>query len=344
MNEQKIRIGIVGAGGNTKFRHIPGLQAIEGVEIVSVCNRSRESSEKVAREFGIPKIYKSWLDLVQAADTDAIVIGTWPYLHAPITLAALRVNKHVLCEARMAMSAREAQEMLEASRGKPNLIAQVVPSPFTLRVDATIQRLIKEGYLGEILAIDVQTNGSFVDLDAPLHWRQNADLSGFNVLSLGIWYEAVMRWVGEATEVMAMGKVAVPLRKDPDSGFLHAVRIPDHVDVIAKMACGVQAHFGISSIRGLGGPDAGTLFGSEGTLRFSEGKLFGGRRGDSSLKEIAIPPSEEGHWRVEEEFINAIRGKEKVTHTTFEDGVKYMEFTEAAARSMAEKRCVPLPL
>ena len=344
MNEQKIRIGIVGAGRNTTFRHIPGLQAIEGVEIVAVCNRSRESSERVASEFGIPKIYDNWLELVEAPDTDAIVIGTWPYLHAPVTLAALQVNKHVLCEARMAMSAREAREMLEASRRKPDRIVQVVPSPFTLRVDATVQRLIKEGYLGEILTIDVHTNGTFVDSEAPLHWRQNADLSGFNVLSLGIWYEAIMRWVGEATEVMAMGKVAVPLRKDPDSGFLQAVRIPDHLDVIAKMACGAQAHFGISSIRGLAGPDAGTLFGSEGTLRFSEGKLFGGRRRDSALNEIPVPPSEEGSWRVEEEFINAIRGKEKITHTTFEDGVKYMEFTEAVARSMAERRAVSLPL
>ncbi|NOY77157.1 MAG: Gfo/Idh/MocA family oxidoreductase [Calditrichaeota bacterium] len=344
MSDQKIRIGIVGAGGNTKAQHIPRLRAIEGVEIVSVCNRSRESSERVAQEFGIPTVYENWLELVEAPDTDAIVIGTWPYLHAPVTLAAFRANKHVLCEARMAMTAREAHEMWEASRQKPHLVAQVVPSPFTLHVDATIQRLIKEGFLGEILAIDVQTNGSFVDRESPLHWRQNADLSGLNVLSLGIWYEAMMRWVGEATEVMAMGKVAVPLRKNPDSGVLQAVRLPDHVDVIAKMACGAQAHFGFSSIRGLGGSDAGTLFGSEGTLRFSEGKLFGGRRGDSALKEIPIPPSEQGGWRVEEEFIGAIRGKEKITRTSFEDGVKYMEFTEAVARSIAEKRAVSLPL
>ena len=47
---------------------------------------------------------------------------------------------------------------------------------------------------------------------------------------------------------------------------------------------------------------------------------------------------------MEEEFINAIRGLEPVTHTTFEDGVKYMEFTEAAIRSAAEGRAIPLPL
>jgi len=226
------------------------LQAIEGVEIVSVCNRSRESSERVAREFGIPRVYERWRELVQAADSDAIVIGTWPYMHAPITLAALNAEKHVMCEARMALDASEAHAMLEAARAKPHLVAQIVPSPFTLRVDQTVQRLIAEGYLGDILAIEVRERRGFLDLSAPLHWRQDFDLSGFNVMGLGIWYEAIMRWVGEATRVMAMGKTFIKLRHDLREGAMRPVRIPEHLDVIADMACGAQAHFGLSNVSG----------------------------------------------------------------------------------------------
>ena len=55
MSDGVIRVGIVGAGDNTRVRHIPGLREMEGVEIVSVCNRSRESSERVASQFEIPK-------------------------------------------------------------------------------------------------------------------------------------------------------------------------------------------------------------------------------------------------------------------------------------------------
>jgi hypothetical protein len=47
---------------------------------------------------------------------------------------------------------------------------------------------------------------------------------------------------------------------------------------------------------------------------------------------------------VEQEFVNAIRGQEPITHTSFEDGMKYMEFTEAVARSMASGAAVALPL
>ena len=37
-----IRIGVIGAGRNTRALHIPNLQKISGVEVVSVVNRSRE--------------------------------------------------------------------------------------------------------------------------------------------------------------------------------------------------------------------------------------------------------------------------------------------------------------
>jgi predicted dehydrogenase len=163
-------------------------------------------------------------------------------------------------------------------------------------------------------------------------------------MSLGIWYEAVLRWVGEATGVMAMGKTFVKTRQDLASGRVREVRVPDHVEVIAAMACGAQAHFSISSVCGLSPENELLLYGSEGTLRFAGGVLSGGRRGDKTLQEIPIPPEEGGGWRVEEEFVNAIQGREPVTHTTFDDGVKYMEFTEAVARSMAGGRAIPLPL
>jgi len=338
-----IRIGIVGAGANTRAKHIPNLQEMDGVGIVSVGNRSLESTSKVAREFGIPTMYERWQELVAAPDTDAILIGAWPYLHCPVTLAALVANKHVLCEARMAMNARQAHLMLEAAHQHPTLTAMLVPAPHTLRVDKTICRLIAEGYLGNLLAVEVRANGGFLDPAAPLHWRQDFELSGFNTMSLGIWYESLLRWAGEAVQVTARGKTFAAMRKDAQ-GVMRAVRIPEHVDAIADLACGAQAHLQISNVSGLAGPPEAWLFGSEGTLRFSEEKLYGGRKTDQALPEVEIPPEEEGSWRVEEEFINAIRGEEPVTCTTFAQGVKYMEFTEACARSLLENRPVALPL
>lgn len=346
MQNPTVRVGIVGAGANTRLRHIPGLKAIEDVEIVSVANRSRESGERVAKEFGIPKVYDSWLELVETDDTDAVCIGTWPYLHCPVTLAALENEKHVLCEARMAMNAAEAHAMLEAARQHPDLVAQVVPAPHTLAVDPTIQKLIAHGYLGEVIAVELRgVQSTFIDRESLLHWRHDADLSGFNTLTMGIWYEAMMRWVGPATRVMAMTKVVVPQRKDID-GLLRTVTVPDHVDILANLACGGIAHLRFSAVTGLAPANEVWLFGTEGTLRLDAStlELSGGRRRDSEIQKIVVPQEELGRWRVEEEFINAIRGQEKITRTSFEDGVRYMEFTEAAIRSAQSGQAVNLPL
>jgi predicted dehydrogenase len=332
-----IRIGIVGAGTNTRSRHIPNLKALAGVEIASVCNRSAESAEKVAREFGIPRICQHWRELVESADIDAVVIGTWPYLHCPVTLAALAAGKHVLTEARMAMNATEARLMLEGSLRSPHLVTQVVPSPYTLKIDRTVQKLLAEGFVGELQALEVRANApSFLDRASPLHWRHDRDLSGLNILGMGIWYEAVMRWVGEARTVRAMTRVSIKERKD-SSGVVKAISVPDHVDILAEMVCGAQARFQFSAITGLApGPEV-WLFGSEGTLLYdaSSERLLGARRGQTALQEIEIPAEVSIGWRVEEEFINALRGVEKVKFTTFQDGLKYMQFTEAVSRSAA---------
>ncbi len=170
MSQNSVRVGIIGAGGNTRGRHIPNLQQIEGVEVVSVCNRSRESSKRAADEFDIP----------------------------------------------------------------------------------------------------------------------------------------------------------------------------EHLDVLADMACGAQAHFLVSSIAGLSGPNEVFLFGTKGVLRFSGSVLQGGRRGEDELHEIEIPARFRGGWRVEEEFINAIRGEEAIKLTTFEDGVRYMAFTEAVTDSLRTGTAIAL--
>src|SRR5438105_15223585 len=145
-----LRIGLVGAGANTRARHIPGFQALPEVEMVAVCNRRPESTRAVAREFGIPRTFEHWQELVADADIDAVVIGTWPYLHCPITLAALQAGKHVLTEARLSMNAAEAHQMLQAARQHPHLTTQVVPSPFGLKGHAVMKDLIGAGYLGQM--------------------------------------------------------------------------------------------------------------------------------------------------------------------------------------------------
>jgi predicted dehydrogenase len=337
MADSPIRVGFVGAGANCRHRHIPNFQALPGVELVAVANRTRESAARIVKDYGFQRAEDDWHRVVEAPDLDAICIGTWPDMHAELTVAALDAGKHVLCEARMARNAAEARDMLAASRRSPHLVAQVVPSPFTLDFDSTLTSMINDGYLGEVLAVEVHaTQTGFVDQEAPLHWRQDARLSGNNILTMGIWYEAMMRWLGPAKRVTAMATTTVPRRRD-DDGNWQEIKVPDHVDILATLNGGGVAHLRFSSVTGLAPAADLWIFGSEGTVRLEPeaGRLTAGRRGAKELSEVAVPAERRIGWRVEEEFVNAIRGREKITHTNFEDGVRYMEFTDAVAMSAA---------
>jgi predicted dehydrogenase len=56
MSDRPVLVGFIGAGRNTCDRHIPGFSKQPGVEFVAVANRSRESGERVAKQFGIRRV------------------------------------------------------------------------------------------------------------------------------------------------------------------------------------------------------------------------------------------------------------------------------------------------
>jgi predicted dehydrogenase len=348
-----LRIGLIGAGANTRLRHIPGLLAIPGVEFVAVCNRRPESTAAIAKEHGIARTYGHWEELIADPAIDAVVIGTWPYLHCPITLAALQAGKHVLTEARMSMNAAEAQRMFRAAREHPKLVTQIVPSPFGLKGHNVMRELLDAGFLGDLREIHVHGfNASLADPATPLSWRQDVALSGYNALALGILHETLLRWAPPPVRVQAQVHAHIGSRIDPQSGVRRAVGTPDSVQVLAVLANGARASYHLSGATPFGHAMEIQFFGSEGVLIYDlqNDRIHGASRtrGQSpkpdALPEIAIPAEKAGGWRVEAEFVDAIRQGTPIRFTDFATGVQYMEFTEAVARSAEEETAVALPL
>lgn len=351
---EKLRIGLIGAGGNMRARHIPGFRELPDVEIVAVCNRRPESTATVAREFSIPRTYTQWEDLVADREVDAVAIGTWPYLHCPITLAALEAGKHVLTEARLSMNAAEAHQMLAASKRHPNLITQVVPSPFGLKGHDVIMEMLGQGYIGELREVAAFSfNAALADSAAPLSWRQDAALSGYNMLNLGIVHETLLRWTPPPVRVLAQVHAFLATRIDPESGVRRAVGTPDSVQVLTVLQNGARASYHFSGVTEFGQEMGIALFGTEGVLHYDLllDRLRGahrraGQKGAkaSELEEIPIPQGKERTWRVEADFVNAIREGTPIHFTDFTTGVAYMEFTEAVALSAQREEAIDLPL
>src|SRR5579884_1237373 len=307
MARQRLRIGLIGAGANMRARHIPGLRAMPDLEIVAVCNRRPSSTQAVAREHGISRTYEHWRDVVADPDIEAVVIGTWPYLHCPITLAALDAGKHVLTEARMSLNAAEAHEMLAAARRHPQLVTQIVPSPYGLKGDRVMRDFLESGYVGDLREVFVHgLSANLADAAAPLSWRQDAALSGFNMLNLGILQETLLRWVPPPVRVLAQVHAFIPARIDPASGVRRAVGTPDSVQVLAVLENGARAVYQLSGVTPFGHGMGVWLHGTAGVLHYDlvNDRIRGAsrKRGQipssaADLQEIAIPDSQALTWR-----------------------------------------------
>ena len=240
----------------------------------------------------------------------------------------------------MARNAEEAHRMCDVAHRHPDLVKQIVPSPFGLMQNEYIRELIHDGFLGDIREVVViGATDAFWQSDAPLYWRQDAEISGDNVLSMGILHETVLRWAPPPTRVWAQKAIFGQTRRLRRTASRDVpVTVPDSVQVVTELENGGRGLYHLSGVCLFGPGHQIHLYGSEGTIKFEVSpseRLLTAKAGDSQLLEFEVPKDKRGGWRVEAEFIGAIRGQEKVRFTDFATGMKYMEFTEAVARSAA---------
>ncbi len=340
-NNQKLRIGIVGAGNIVRTRHLPGLKKHPDVEIVAVSNSTYESSEKFCGE-NVPGATpsKDWAELVALPDIDIVWIGTPPYMHSAVTISALEAGKHVFCQARMSMDLAEADEMLAASKRYPELVTMLCPPPYGLRGDLMVKKILAENYIGRPHHVRLQSfTSNYLDPNAPAHWRQKIEISGLNILTLGIYVEVLHRWLGDITGVFACGKIIYPVREG------YEVIIPDLLTVLCSFENGAEGVLEFSGINALAQGDRLEIYGSAGTMTydFTSDVVQAGKVGDRALHVVDLPPELEGEWRVEEDFLAAVKSKGRVRpHPNFEDGLRYMRVVQAVADSRARNEWVTI--
>lgn len=342
---ERLGIGFIGAGGIAKQRHLPGLTKIPGVELVAVANRRRETAEAIASEWGFSTVRSDWREVLDVPGVDAVFIAAPPYLHREATLAALQAGKHVFCQARMARTYAEARDMYRASRGT-RLVTMLCPPPHAMAADYAMKRLVqKERYVGQPLDLLVfQYQSAYADPTTPLHWRQDAEVSGFNTQYLGMYIEVIHRWLGYHRRVHAIAKVHYPKRARPGTDDVADVRIADSIGFATEMECGAVSTWHFTGVTHHPQTDRFEIHGSEGTLivNVARAEILGARRGED-LRPIPIPPDEVRMWSAEADFVRAIRDGGAVS-PDFTEGLKYMELTEAVYRSAKEGRAIDLPL
>ncbi|MCF3945002.1 Gfo/Idh/MocA family protein [Oceanobacillus alkalisoli] len=112
---QKLKMGIIGAGGIAQDRHIPAYQALsDKVEITAIQDLKITKAKEVAEKFTIPNVFTDYEELFEVVD--AVTICTPNKFHAEISIAALEAGVHVLCEKPMAITTGECDLMIEAAK------------------------------------------------------------------------------------------------------------------------------------------------------------------------------------------------------------------------------------
>ena len=347
MGTQPIRIGIIGAGGIVTSRHLPGFGKIVDCEVVAVCNRRRESSEAVAREWNIPHVVDTAEALIAREDINTVLIGTYPNLHKELSLAALQAGKHVFCQARMAMNLSEAREMEAAALAHPNFVTAICIGPRLILGEKYIRKLVEDGVLGDIRLVRVNCmEDQWANPDSPAHWRQTRETSGNHIMALGIYNEEMNRIFGPARTVSATGILFNRERKDADTGASVKTDVPESICVSGELESGGHYVYNLSYLSHFGEGDSLEVYGTKGTVLFDVANktIRLGRVGkDETLQPVTIPDSLRWEWNVEERFAAAIRQGTPVV-PDFSEGVLYMQFVEAVRLSLDGASTIRLPL
>ncbi|MBN1519315.1 MAG: Gfo/Idh/MocA family oxidoreductase [Spirochaetales bacterium] len=152
---KRLRVGVIGAGNVATTAHLPAYAKLDCVDLVAVCDSSRDRVQAAARNFGVPHAYTSWDELIRAGGLDAVSVCVGNKLHAPATLAALEAGIHVLCEKPPALTAQEARTMEEAAERNGVILAYGFHWRFTPEAEYAKAAALR-GELGRVYSGRVQ--------------------------------------------------------------------------------------------------------------------------------------------------------------------------------------------
>ena len=298
-----------------------------------------ENAARVAREFGIPKVYGGWEHVIEDDQVNAILIGAWPYLHCPVTLAAFDANKHVLTRARMAMNAREAQRMYDRARELPAAGGDDRPQPLRpdwrrLHAVADFRRVSRDLARGPRPRPDERAgrpeHAPPLAADDQVLGLQHAD-AGYPVRDRPAWTPPVNR-------VFAYASKVIPTRLDPETGKPVRVGTPDSLQVLTTQEDSSSGSYRLSGViwhnTGLGI----AFYGSDGTLIYdlTRDEILGAAGGRPWAD--ADPRGAAGGMAGRGRFHRGDPGRTPRDSHRLRHGVRSMQFTEAVAGARVTSR------
>lgn len=176
---ERIRIGVIGAGGFAKGMHLPNLAEMPDLyELRAIASRTGHNAAATAKRFGAGYCTTDHNELLRDPAIDAVIVATRHDTHARLALEALRAGKHVLLEKPLALSVDEV-DAIEAFYGEGGIDKPLLLTGFNRRFSPLIQK-IAEGVArrSNPMIINYRMNAGYIPLD---HWVHGAEGGGRNL-------------------------------------------------------------------------------------------------------------------------------------------------------------------
>ncbi|HKA39538.1 MAG TPA: Gfo/Idh/MocA family oxidoreductase, partial [Burkholderiales bacterium] len=179
-----LRVGLVGAGGRWgPWAHVPALQGVPEARLHAVCTAHADTAQAAADKYGVKHAYSDIKQMGKDPQVEAALIAVRVPAHYTLTKDALEAGKHVYCEWPLGANTKEAEDLAALARRK-KLLTMVGLQRRASPAYLFMRELIKDGYVGEMLSVNMtMMNSGVLTRTSDRTWQRDAKL-GANPLTI----------------------------------------------------------------------------------------------------------------------------------------------------------------
>ena len=333
------RVALVGSG-SIADQHLGALLEIPQAKVVGVYSRTEEKARKAAERAGCAST-TDWKALVKREDVDLVDVVTSSGSHAEIVLAALQAGKHVLVEKPMAMTSREADQLVETARAKGCMLSVISQRRFEDQ-HVAVKKAVEEGAIGKLLLAEVscpyyRTQAYYDSAD----WRGKIATDGGALMNQSIHSVDLLLWfAGPAASLTA--KTATQT---------HRMEAEDLALVLVTFENGAFGTVMASTSIQPGFQPCLNLYGDKGTIKLEGASIVHwtvpGREKPASGAQASAgiaTPKLSNHLQHKAQILDVLSAlaEKRAPAVTGDDGRRAVAFVEAVYRSSASGQAVKL--
>jgi predicted dehydrogenase len=207
---RRLRWGVLSTAFIGRVKVIPAIQKAPHCEVIAIASRDPAAARSVASTLGIPRAHGSYEALLADPDVEAVYVPLPNHLHATWAVAAAEAGKHVLCEKPLALSAADAERMIDvADRADVRLM-----EAFMYRLHPSwvaVRDIVASGRIGRLTA--VQSWFSYFN-DDPANIRNIVEVGGGALYDIGCYSVNLSRMLFGAEPDRVEGMIV----RDPATG------------------------------------------------------------------------------------------------------------------------------